>query len=441
MLEKQRLHKILLLALPIIGGMASQNILNLVDTYFVGHLGNSALAAVGLGGFICFMFQAAVLSVSTGVQAMAARRFGEGKMSYVAAPLNAGLLVVLCVGSLISFALYPLVEWIYPYINNDISVLRDGIPYLKLRIIGIVFIGVNFTFRGFWNATGRPMLYVRTLLITHVANILLNYLLIFGHFGFPKWGVYGAGVGSMISTMLGTLILFFLGLKEASCFGFLKKLPNLASVRDLVRLSLPNGIQQTFFAGGFVTLYWIIGQVGTAELAAANVLINILLICILPGLGLGLASATLVGQALGRGDFQDATAWGWDVGKVGALGISLLGLPMIFASESILSLFLKDISALNVAILPLKFTGITIGLDVFGLILMHSLLGSGATKEVMKVAVPLQWLCFLPLAYLVGPILDKGLFGIWVLQGTYRGFQALIFSYFWSKGDWQQIKI
>ena len=78
----------MLLALPIIGGMVSQNILNLVDTAMVGTLGDAALAAVGLGGFVNFMFIALILGVSTGVQVMTARRKGEGRFGDLALPLN-----------------------------------------------------------------------------------------------------------------------------------------------------------------------------------------------------------------------------------------------------------------------------------------------------------------------------------------------------------------
>src|SRR5210317_1414171 len=94
MVDGPRFRRILTLALPIIGGMVSQNILNLVDTAMVGTLGDAALAAVGLGGFMNFMFIALILGVSTGVQVMTARRKGQGRFDDLALPLNAGLLLV-----------------------------------------------------------------------------------------------------------------------------------------------------------------------------------------------------------------------------------------------------------------------------------------------------------------------------------------------------------
>ena len=118
MVSGPRLRRILTLALPIIGGMVSQNVLNLVDTAMVGTLGDAALAAVGLGGFATFAFMAPILGLSTGVQVMAARRKGEGRFNETALPLNAGLLLVLVGAPVLTLILYQLIPAIYPMIRR-----------------------------------------------------------------------------------------------------------------------------------------------------------------------------------------------------------------------------------------------------------------------------------------------------------------------------------
>ena len=114
MVDGPRLRRILTLALPIIGGMISQNVLNLVDTAMVGTLGDAALAAVGLGGFVNFMFMALILGVSTGVQVMSARRKGQGLMDQTAVPLNAGLAMVLVTAPILTVILYSALPDLYP---------------------------------------------------------------------------------------------------------------------------------------------------------------------------------------------------------------------------------------------------------------------------------------------------------------------------------------
>ena len=311
-MQRTRLRRIFGLALPIIGGMVSQNVMNLVDTAMVGTLGNAALAAVGIGGFATFMCQALILGVSTGVQATAARRKGEGRLSESAVFLDAGLLLVVLSAPLLSLVLYFVVPQVYPGLNGDPQVIAAGVPYLPIRVLAIVFVGMNFAFRGYWNAIDLSKLYMSTLIVMHASNIFLNYVLIFGKLGAPALGVTGAGLASALSTVIGSLIYFALGFKYARRNGFLRGLPRRHEVATLVRLSLPTGVQQLFFSAGFVVTYWIIGLVGTAELAAASVLINVMLVAILPGLGLGLAAATLVGQALGRGEADDASRCGQD---------------------------------------------------------------------------------------------------------------------------------
>jgi len=338
-MQSGRFRRILLLALPIIGGMVSQNVLNIVDTLMVARLGTEALAAVGLGGFATFMCQSLILGISAGVQATASRRKGEGKFERLAVSVNAAILLVLIVAPLLSSLIYFLVPRFYVYLNNDPLVMEQGIPYLQVRVLAMVCVGINFSFRGYWNAVDKSIMYMGTLIVMHLSNIVLNYILIFGKFGAPALGVTGAGIASALSTLVGVICYFYLGFRHARPIGFLKARPSKEEFSTLVRLSLPSGIQQLFFASGFTALYWIIGKVGTVELAAANVLINITLIAILPGIGLGLATATLVGQALGRQSPEEAASWGWDGVKVGLVGLALLGLPMWLFPDLILGCF------------------------------------------------------------------------------------------------------
>lgn len=441
MIESSRLQRIFTLALPIIGGMVSQNVLNLVDTAMVGTLGDAALAAVGLGGFALFMCMALILGISTGVQATAARRKGEGRHDETAVVLNGALVLVLLIAPVLTALLYHATPVFYPWLNNDPEVVGQGVPYLQVRILAIVFVGANFAFRGYWNAVDLSRLYMSTLVVMHASNIFLNYVLIFGKFGAPALGVTGAGLASALSTVVGASMYIVLGLKYARAGGFLRGLPAGHVFRNLIRLSLPSGIQQLAFSAGFVATYWIVGLVGTRELAAASVLINVTLVAILPGIGLGLAAATLVGQALGREDPADAAAWGWDVVKVACVSLAVLGAPMWLLPDPILGVFIHDPLTVEVGRWPMRLVGFVMVIEAMGLVLMHSLMGAGDVRRVMVVAITAQWLVFLPLAYLVGPVLGLGLIGIWVMQSMYRSGQALFFYRFWKQGKWSAAKV
>lgn len=421
--------------------MVSQNVLNLVDTAMVGTLGDAALAAVGIGGFVVFMCQAFILGVSTGVQAIASRRKGAGRISEMAIALNAGLVLVLLTSPFVTVLVFYLTPNVYPYVNSDSAVIEQGIPYIQVRILAVVFVGMNFAFRGYWSAIDLTRLYMSTLIVMHSLNVLLNYILIFGKFGAPALGVTGAGIATSIATAVGTAIYIVLALRRARDHGFLRGLPPVEEFRTLIRLSTPTGIQQTFFATGFVILYWIIGKIGTPELAAANVLINITLVAILPCLGFGIAAATLVGQALGRNDTDDAARWGWDVANIALIVILILGIPMWLTPDSLLTVFIHDTDTLAIARTPMRLVGLLIAIDAIGLVLMHALLGAGDSKRVMLVSIATQWALFLPVAYLAGPVLGYGLLTLWMLQGAYRVVQAGVFIKFWQQREWAGIHV
>jgi len=440
-MDPDRRNRIFGLALPIIGGMVSQNLLNIVDTAMVGFLGDAALAAVGLGGFIVFMCQALILGISTGVQTSAARRKGEGRTDRAAAILNTALLLVLLVAPLFSIVLIQLAEPVYPYLNSDPAVIERGVPYLEWRLGAIVFVGMNFAFRGYWNALDMSRLYMNTLIIMHSCNIVLNYALIFGKLGAPELGVTGAGMASAISMAIGTAIYFFLGIRHIGQDGFLRLKATRAETVSLIRVTIPAGVQQLFFAAGLVAMFWIIGKIGTPELAAANVLVTVLLFAILPGLGLGLACATLVGQALGRRDPDDAYQWAWDVAKVTIVLLTVLGIPMWLVPDLVSSIFIHEDSTRELARWPMRIMGLSMPIEAVGFAFMHGLLGAGDARRVMFISIGTQWLLFLPLAYVIGPILGFGLLGVWLWQGISRTLQSWLFFTKWRGRKWLRIEV
>lgn len=440
-LDRQRSREVLVLALPIIGAMMSQNLLNLVDTAMVGRLGAAQLAGVGLASFLNFMAVAFITGLSSAVQAMAARRVGEGLMAESAIPLNAGILMSAALGIPLAAVLILFAPELLALLNDDPAVVEAGTTYLQLRLISIFAIGMNFSFRGYWSAIKLARLYMYTLLWMHSFNIALNYCLIFGKFGFPAMGVAGAGLGTTISILLGTLTYFVLGWRYARPSGFLARRPSREQFRNLLRLGLPSSVQQLFFAAGFTVLFWIVGQVGTAELGVANVLINISLVAILPGVGFGLAAATLAGQALGRADAVDAHRWAWDVCKVACVLLGLIGLPMLLVPELILAIFLPDPALVALGTRPLQLIGAGILIDGVGLVLMHALFGVGASRLVMLVSIGLQWGLFLPVAWLLGPGLGLGLTSIWLAMTLYRGVQALVLAGAWQRRGWVHLRV
>ncbi len=109
--------------------------------------------------------------------------------------------------------------------------------------------------------------------------------------------------------------------------------------------------------------------------------------------------------------------------------------------DMILSVFIVNPETLELARIPIILVGATIGFEAIGLVLMNALLGAGASRTVMVVAVVTQWFLFLPMAYYIGPVAGFGLLGIWLCQAGYRALQSVIFGVVWYRGSWQNIKV
>jgi len=439
--DRERRQRVWAIALPIMGGMMSQNVLNLVDIGMVGRLGDKALAATGIGSFANYLAIAFIIGLSAGVQALAARRLGEGRIDETAIPLNGGLILALIIGVPACVLLILATPHAYGYLTDDPAVRELGIPYLQIRILSMMAVGMNFSFRGYWSAVHLTGVYLRTLLIMHAINIFLHWVLIFGNLGAPALGVFGAGLSTTISLYIGTLLYFYFAVRHARDNGFLHRLPSRSTLWQQFRLSLPSSLQQLFFAAGLVTLTWIVSRIGTGEMAAINVLMTFHITAILPAFGIALAAMTLVGNALGRGDAEDAAAWGWNCAALTLIYGVIMSLLLVPLAEPILDVFLTNPETRELAHLPMVLWAVMIGFDAAGMVLMNALIGAGDTRRSMWISLIWQWLFFLPLAFLVGPLLGFGLLGVWVVNSLYRVGQAVNCMLTWRGRKWAAIRI
>lgn len=435
------LKQVIWLALPIMAGMASQSLMNIVDALFVGQLGELSLAAVGVGAYLNFMATALIMGISSSVQTMVARRRGQGRQNALAAPLGKGLLLALIVGLSLTLFFWWLAPNLVALMLSDPQSQAIAGEYLQIRVLGISLVAANFAYRGYWNGRGRSLIYLRTLVIYHSLNVLLTWLLVFGHWGLPAMGVAGAAWGTTLSLLIGTLLYSAQTLRPALSQGLFNAGVAGGSLRGLLRLAIPHSLQQFFFAMGIATLFWIIAQIGLREVAIAHVLVNLALFLILPAVGIGMASTTLVSQSLGAGRPEQARRFGWQVVGLAMVLLGTFALPMLLIPEVVLGLFLHTPEVVAMGVTPLRMTAVAVVLDAVGIVLAQALLGAGANRTVMKVSISLQWGLLLPLAWLLGPGLGGSLMAVWSVQLLFRCINSAVFATIWQRGHWQHIRV
>ncbi|HEY6877981.1 MAG TPA: MATE family efflux transporter [Polyangiales bacterium] len=441
MIARVRLTRILSIAVPIILGLLSQTVMNLVDTSMVRDTGNAALAAVGLASFANFVAGAPIMGLSAGVQALAARRVGESKVDSCALPLNGGL--ALCLGFGVPWVglIAVFAPWWFPRLAGSEEIARVGLPYLYCRLAATVLVGMHFSFRAFWNATGRSKFYMVNLLIMHATNVLLDWVLIYGKFGAPALGVRGAGIASASAAVLGVSLHFWMALRDARAQGFMRALPTREELAATLRISLPTSLQQLFFAAGMTALMSILARAGTDSAAASKVLMDLNLAALLPAMGYGMAGTTLVSQALGRVEPRDAKQWGYECARVAGATVVILCCPLWIAPELVLSRFLTDASTIALAAPALRLMAASVCVDAAGMVLMNCLIGAGDSRRVMVVSLLLQWVLFLPAAGVLVIWLHQGLMAVWLAQAAYRTLQTGIFFTLWQRERWMTIRL
>ncbi|MFH0883111.1 MAG: MATE family efflux transporter, partial [bacterium] len=282
------------LAGPVVVGMVSQTLMNIVDTAMVGRLGSSALAATGLGGVLSWMIMGALGSVHVGTQAVSARRYGEGRPWEAGRALDNALMLSLIIGTIGSFLLAPLVSSLLPLFTNDPAVIADGKGYVYLRILGVLPFMIIMAHRGFFNGIGETHQFMVISILMNVINVGLNWVLIFGHFGLPALGPRGAALGSTLGTVIGMIIFAGVGLKHQRRTEYrYYRIANLSKnmARRILNLTIPSGSRSLLVMLGFATFSGIVARLGTVEMATTNVILNIVSLSYMPGFGFGIAAA------------------------------------------------------------------------------------------------------------------------------------------------------
>lgn len=434
-----RIRRIFALGLPIMAGMSTYVFLELVDLLFVGRFGSTALASVGVSVFLVFLFLAIFGGVSIAVQATTSRLVGEGQREDLGRYLRTTLVIASLLVPPISVVLVWLSADILSLMTDDPAVVDVGGAYLGWMLASSFFFVINSAFMGYWNAVERPNLYLRVVLVEALVNVPLNYVFMFGLDPVPAFGVTGAGIGTFIAALVGAIYHLLLGFKHASGF---QRGPIRAHLGVVVRLMVPAGVQQFMDSLALTLMFRIVAMVGTVEVAAYSVLVNMVSAAGMPAWGLGLAGATLVGQAMGSKAMEEANRWAWDVVKIGTLAMALLGVPFWLFPELILGLFIKEADALAAAILPCRVLGVMIAINGLGYLFASLLNGAGDVKRVMYVNLATQYLVLLPGAYFFGIYAGFGLLGIWLThQIGFRGLNSVVLTTLWQQKRWQKVEL
>jgi putative MATE family efflux protein len=436
-----RLRLIVNLSLPIVLILLMQTVIGLIAIALVKYLGDAAVAGIGIATALLSMLMAVLFGIDTGVQALVAQRIGAGQVAQAGAALNDALAIAAAAGLLLAVLGYAAGPGLFALVTNDAAVVAYGLPYLNATLPVLLFIGANFAFSAYRNGAGAPRYSLLAVAIQLPCSALFGYLLVFGALGVPRLQTAGAGLGVTLAALVALAVHVVLAWRIAPVPGFLATRPSRRGMRLILRIGLPVGLQQSLVYVGTAVYFAIVGLLGTDAVAAMNVLLNIMLVSILAATAMGIAAATLVGTALGRGDATDARRWGWQVAWLGAITMLALSAIVVATPRGTLGLFIADPTTIDLAAAPLVILALGMSIDSFGRILGFALRGAGATRMVTAVAFALQWGAQLPLSWLVGIELGYGLLGIAISRLLLFAAETAIVAIMWRNGFWSSVRL
>jgi MATE family multidrug resistance protein len=422
------------LAVPVIMGMLGHTFVVFADNVMVGQLGTAELAAVSLGNSFVFIAMSLGIGFSTAITPLVAEADGAGNNADAKSALKHGLVLCTILGLLLFFIILACKPLMY-MMDQPLEVVALAMPYIDLVAFSLVPLVIFQAFKQFSEGLSQTKYPMYATILANVINIILNYVLIFGHFGFPKMGLIGAALGTLISRFVMVFHLWYL-LKGRPKFhnyvtSFDFRTIEKKVIEKIIGLGFPSALQMFFEVAIFTAAIWLSGVLGKNAQAANQIALNLSSMTFMFGMGLGVAAMIRVGNQKGTGDFRKLRRIAQSIFLLTLLievvfaALFLLGrywFPTLYLDVTDLSNMADNNEVILLAaklLLVAAFFQISDGTQVVVL---------GALRGLQDVRIPTwitfvaYWLIGFPISYYLGLHTDLESTGIWI--GLLTGLSA-----------------
>ncbi len=437
--------QIFLISIPIMLGSAVQNIIALTDSVFLFHYSELDFRAIGLVSVFYLIISAIGYGFSRGGQIIIARRYGENDNDKLIRSFYALLYFELILAFFLFLFIQFFGDWFFSLIVEDQPTLERCIKYLIPRSYGIFFSYLGVIIVALYTGTAKTRFIVIDVFILASINMLLNYLLIFGQWGFPEMGIEGAGWASSIAEFIAfvAFILYMIFEKNPRVKGIFS-LPKFDAqlILKVFNVSVPIVLQVIIGLGAWFVLFSLIENMGGNELEISNLVRIVYLILSIPTWGFASGINTLASNLRGAGQDQQVIPTIWRTTIVNFVITVLIALPVVLFPEWMLyPLFGREDMSIIQEAQPLFFVLLLI-MIVFSLggILFNGLLGIGATSLGLKIQASLT-VFYLGYIFFVVKYYEGDLVWVW-LSEVFYWFLMLVFSlWYLYKYDWRKVQV
>ncbi|WP_066504644.1 MATE family efflux transporter [Abyssisolibacter fermentans] len=398
------------ITLPIVLQNLIASSLNMLDTMMIGKVGETELASVGIANQCYFLFTLFVMGIGSGCGVLVAQLWGKKDKNNIKKVLSKSLIASLLISLIFLFLGLTIPDRIMAIFTKDSAVISIGSQYLKITVISYVFTGITFTFASALRSIGNTKLPMFASLIGFIVNGVLNYLLIFGHFGMPELKTQGAAIATLIArTCECSMILFAVYFKDKRLNIKLSDLRGLSKnlTKTLINVTIPIVLNEACWGFGNVTYIAIYARIGKRAAASMQICSTIMNLFMIISFGLAYASVVIIGNEIGANREERAIEASKKISRLSILISIFLGVVLFILAKPIVSFFnvLNEVKLSSIYILYIY--SIVMVIKVYnGVMIVGILRGGGDTTYGSILQGITLWFIGIPLAFVAAFILE-----------------------------------
>lgn len=418
----------------------------LVDSLMVSSLGSYAVAAVGLTTQPKFLGLALFFAANVSISALVARRKGQEKREDANRIFSTFLIFILIMSVIMSILLVNFADPIIRFCGSEEQTHESAVSYFKIIMGGMIFnviqMGINAAQRG----AGNTRITMRTNVVSNTVNIVFNYLLIEGHFGFPALGIKGAALATVLGTVVSSLMSVLSVWKQDNFVSlpyiFKNRIrPAFEALKDIVRVGYSVFAEQVLMRIGFMLTAIMAADMGTDAMAAHQVGMNIMGLSFSFGDGLQATAVALIGYSLGAKQPEKAKDYGKTCRMIGGVISVILAVVYLAGARWLMELFFEEEQIVDIGVGIMRVMILVVILQISQVIYMGCLRGAGDTLyTAMASAISVTVMRTLG-SYVFGYMLGFGIIGIWIGVVADQLSRLLLASVRFRQGKWTEIKI
>jgi putative MATE family efflux protein len=434
---------VFLLAVPMVLELVLEATFAVVDIFFVGKLGSSAVATVGLTETMLFVLYAIGYGLAMGVTAVVARRVGEGERE--AAAVTAVQAIWAALIASVPFAVVGIVfaQDLLRLMGADAWVLENGYPYMQWALGSNAVIMLLFTINAIFRGAGDAAAAMRVLWVANAINIALDPILIFGFGPIPAFGVEGAAIATAIGRGSGVLLQLWILFRGGQHLTVLRShvVWHGAILWNVVRTSLGGIGQMLVGMTAWIFLMRILASIGSEAVAAATIAIRLMMFTMMPAWGMSNAAATLVGQNLGAQEPARAEASVWRTGVYNMVYLVTVSVLFFALPRELMGIFTDDPAVIATGAEWLRILSYSLFVYGWWMVSVQAFNGAGDTVTPTWINVVFFWLIQIPLSWWLAIGLDwqqSGVFwGVFISETSVGMFTLWLFT----RGRWKTAQV